>query len=332
MSVGGCNCCDEPPCDAPSLEFRTRTATNSKPDPCGIEDYNANGTYWLVQTYNRSYTFAQDGGGCHIDQTADSDQVTTYTFDSGTGNCTGPVATCSGTVFEIVCESDPGCPGGGGGTLTRSYNSNCSTSDSGVHYCGGAGLGCSVTTSGSVVIDSDTTKHQDLVPSAFCTGSGVDTWTLSDQWTEETTAELITRTDTDLGSASWSSWSGSGSAYRNLSPDETSLTVRELEYRVLHVPTGTCYLKVWPRSRFTPEGGGSDVLTNLTPYEWIGSGNPCLSDSAVAYDHANNAITGASAPQDYPTSDGTTTVEIYKWSCVNGYIPPDDGSANGFPA
>jgi hypothetical protein len=90
-------------------------------------------------------------------------------------------------------------------------------------------------------------------------------------------------------------------------------------------------MKVWLRKVFTPDGGGDPVITLLDPYEWTGTGSPCLADTTKVFSATENKITGSETTENEPTENGTTIVEIVKWSCVPGYIPPDDGSANGYP-
>jgi hypothetical protein len=121
------------------------------------------------------------------------------------------------------------------------------------------------------------------------------------------------------------------SAYRNLSPDESSYSLRRFKWRLRHAPTGTCYLKVWLRRKFQPEGGGDPTYTSISPYEWTGSGNPCIAAPDLGAGHEDNEIIGEETSEDEPATDGTVTIEIVKYSCISGYTPPDDGSANGFP-
>jgi hypothetical protein len=121
------------------------------------------------------------------------------------------------------------------------------------------------------------------------------------------------------------------SAFRDWSEGLISKYERKIKWRLAHDPTGTCYLKVWLQKRFTPEGGGADTITALTPYEWTGTGNPCFAEALLPPDDAANRIASSPTEEGVPAADGTTTIEIVKWSCVSGYTPPDDGSANGYP-
>jgi hypothetical protein len=129
-------------------------------------------------------------------------------------------------------------------------------------------------------------------------------------------------------------WGGSCSAFRNLSPDESSFSIRKFKWRISHPPTGTCYLKVWLNRVFTPETG-DPTITPLTPYEWSSSGNPCFSDTEKPPGHEDNKIVSSTTTEDVPGTDGTVSIEIAKWSCVPGYEPdisdPENPQANGFP-
>jgi hypothetical protein len=81
---------------------------------------------------------------------------------------------------------------------------------------------------------------------------------------------------------------------------------------------------------FTPEGGGEPVYTDLPPYVWNGTGNPCIDDPDKGADHADNKIEGPEHTENEPETDGTVTVEIVKFSCVDGY-EPGEGEPNGYP-
>ena len=145
-----------------------------------------------------------------------------------------------------------------------------------------------------------------------------------------TTAALISATVAAL--PEWpTGWSGGCSAYRNLSPEESSYSIRRMKWRLTHARTGTCYLKVWLRTRFVPEGGGDPTLSDLPPYTWTATGSPCFAANDEPPDSEANMLTGDEFEEQEPSLDGTTTVEIVKWSCLEGYTPPDDGTANGYP-
>jgi hypothetical protein len=93
---------------------------------------------------------------------------------------------------------------------------------------------------------------------------------------------------------------------------------------------------VWLRKRFVPEDTALDpVITELAPYVWNGSGNPCYADTTKPPTHADNLIEGPPQNENEPATDGTTFIEIVKWSCVPTYEPdhtdPGNLEPNGFP-
>lgn len=154
--------------------------------------------------------------------------------------------------------------------------------------------------------------------------------TYTDEAVPEPTDDLISRTVAALPSYP-ETWSGSCHSYRNLSTDETSYNIVRTKWRLKHSPTGTCYLKVWLRTRFVPEAGGDEVITPLEPYTWELTGNPCFPDTDFGPGAAENFILSEVVEELEPFDDGTTYIEIVKYSCLASYTPPDDGSANGLP-
>jgi hypothetical protein len=128
--------------------------------------------------------------------------------------------------------------------------------------------------------------------------------------------------------------SNSCSAFKDWEENLLSKAERKIKWRVAHPPTGTCYLKAWINTRFRPKGGaedGTDDTVTPSTYEWTGTGNPCLTDPTKSVDDEANMIRSTPTEIGVPATNGTTTVEILKFSCLSGYTPPDDGSANGYP-
>jgi hypothetical protein len=165
---------------------------------------------------------------------------------------------------------------------------------------------------------------------ATCGGPETTTVNYSGLVEPETTEALIARVLTLLPSYD-NDWNDTAGSFRNLSTDESSYSIRRGKWRLKHAPSGTCYLKVWLQRRFAPEGGGSPTLTPITAYEWTGTGNPCLADAEKSVSDPDNQIVSSATEEMEPGTDGTVTIEIVKYSCVPGYTPPDDGSANGYP-
>lgn len=155
---------------------------------------------------------------------------------------------------------------------------------------------------------------------------------LSDEYT---TAQLIADTVAALnhycvqfaGDANRSP-TGTCSAFRDLSTDEVTYTIRRTKWKVRHFPTASCYLKVWIRKRFRPKGGtgATDVFTDLASYVWNGQPTEeglCFADSEKVYSDVANRIDSAATEELEPPTNGTTTIEIKKWSCLEGYEPDD---------
>ena len=309
-----CNCCSEPPC-AVSIECDSVSASGSK-TACGAINPDDGLRYLTVVTTvtsSRDESIADYGGvgGTYSDvSTTSSTDTTTYTENP----CASSVVyagTSTRTQTVFIPDYDP---------ADYNWSSQC---DGTRNATTGAWTGTYTVTENGVVIDSG-------VSSAPCDDHGIDSNTVfSNPYVEETTAALIARAVAALP-AYPDTWGGSCSAVKNLASDESSYTLRRFKWRLKHAPTGTCYLKAWLQSRFVPETG-AEVITPLTPYEWSGSGNPCFTDDTKPPDHEDNEILGADSEQMEPSTDGETFIEIVKFSCVEGYDPPDDGTANGFP-
>jgi len=307
-----CNCCEQPPCPPPSIQSKGISATGSKtppPTPCG---YAYDGRYWAKRIDTASGTETCTGCfGPGSDYTATRSVIVTTTRTLIEGVCTE-----SAPVYE--------------GSSTYSYT-----------YSDGSSAGCETilaadgSWSGSIWETSSSGETTSWPYNAPCAGFFIPTvTTYSDEVTPEpgeSTAEMIARVTDELPPYP-DDWSyGSGAASRNLSPDESSFSLSRFKWRLRHQPTGTCYLRVWLRKVEYPEGAEEPIYTDLPPYTWSGSGNPCLPSPENSPGHDDNAITGSEAEISDPAEDGSISIEIVKWSCLPGYVPPDDGSANGYP-
>jgi len=138
--------------------------------------------------------------------------------------------------------------------------------------------------------------------------------------------------DTRQGTQSW--------AERSSGEDDASWQTH-VQWRVKHSPTGTCYLKVWfLQTTFKDSGyyiSPDDVTTDdsTTPYEWSGTGNPCISNPDDGLYSASNKISGDPNTMLPPTFDGTRMIEILKYSLVENYEPDvsdvENPQPNGYP-
>lgn len=126
--------------------------------------------------------------------------------------------------------------------------------------------------------------------------------------------------------------------FHSISPDtETEAdgnrkSERRVKYKIGHHPPITCYLKVWIELAHAPAIGSPSVTTQT--YEWSGTGNPCLNMAALYLSEAQ-IIYGAATTVDPPAANGTITLNIQKYSFVQGYEPditdPLNRQPDGFP-
>lgn len=315
-------CCDEPPCDPPQLICWDISATETK---CGaIVIDGATGDCYTELEYD----------GCTF--------ISTYTN----------LVPCTKYYLHIV-ESWVGC-GSLSGTINRVSDYDCPTVST--TSCSGSITGGSP--------DPYTCAHIATFPGIPDLIDVVRHIEVSNEYTtallKTNTVDALPEYPVDLTgicsfgvSGQWPVAPSSGDcshckAFANLAPDETSYTIRRVKFKIRHFPSGSCYLKVWLRTRFRPEGtsGASDVFTDLTPYEWTGAGGTapfCLVDPDKAYDHVDNRIDSDFFDEvEEPATDGSLYVEIKKYSCLEGYEPDDpeddgtrpdpDPNPNGWPA
>lgn len=278
------------------------------------------GIVTLVHGYV-SGTYILSTNSRNLDQTGNPPRsYDAYDHASSSGSCSrdsSGVWTGSETGTENWGTSDPSVSPSSG-----SFSLSADLAPGGSHDWGNVGDNV---TSGSLtptITDDTTYTYSDPIDSAP-----------SDLYENEyTTDSLKSKTVSSLPSYP-GTYSGSCSAILNLSADEYSYTIRRTKPQLKHYPTSTCYLKVWIRARFRPSGGtgSTDVLTDIDPYEWVGTGNPCLTDATKLYNDDANKIT-FDLPElteaDCP-SNGSIFYEIKKWSCQAGYEPDDpndDGS------
>jgi hypothetical protein len=118
---------------------------------------------------------------------------------------------------------------------------------------------------------------------------------------------------------------------------------RKINYRLKFIPPGTCYLKVWLRKTTTiaaepyaePPVEASTTHDDSETYEWLGTGNPCLTDATKSYSDNANRIESPPTEIPVPTIECEVSVSILKYSCVKDYEPditdPDNEQPNGFP-
>lgn len=102
--------------------------------------------------------------------------------------------------------------------------------------------------------------------------------------------------------------------------------------------TASCYIKIY-WDIVVQDAQDSHVVVSTTPMdlEVFCSGNPCIplgSDVDYPYFRSTVYALEPTEPPDPTVSPFITRYETYiknlRWSCISGYIPPTDGSGNGF--
>ena len=340
-SNSACDCCGKPPCPDPFLEY-VSVETNI----CAYFDDD--------DDTKKAYS------GKSI---ADSGLTTVYSIvrDPTDGSCVETI-TCSGSYALTTistASSDRGQSAYSTNTVTTTYNEDCT-------YCDTISGSSTITAIDYVLQDSGITTEElvtlsnTLVDNGDCDGTGTE---VGDLWGEIGPLwERVTHPQTRVPviSEPITTYSGEAElefpeypAFLSDSPAEllygqgregTSLRStnnegavfeRKSKYRVRHYPTGTCYLKVWVATIFTPLNGTPQAPV-ITSYTWTGSGNPCLKVPNDPVNAASQIINGEEATEfPVPATDGTNVATILKWSCVEGYEPdvsdPDNKQNNGFP-
>lgn len=344
-----CDCCSEPPgCVAPSIEAKHVAAASEK---CGFEEFSDEGhdppvapsvppKFYLVRetkTYShRDYDLTRTPDGVThfvLDRTVQ----TTVTETTDPADCTVGTECAGEASYSYDCTTfvdiPPGSPpdhctdsqswdpctddepdGNGCHCEFEGTFDNCGEDAtvftpydelSNTHSKTGA-------SSVSACVSDPDIAHRTLDGSAH-TDDYVET-TLS---TVETTGVMKDRAVLPA----FGDWGG-GPAYSSmvLSADETSYAVSKGQVRISHGPCATGYIKFWLVSTFTPTGGAAEAPAAFADYTWTGN----YDDPAAVFHSPTYDI-------DPPASNGTTVVTLQKFSCVEGYTPPDDGSANGWP-
>jgi len=350
-----CYCCQEPPCPAPILEF---ISVSGECVTCGHATYDFTGSTaedlakcWKTETrvftkyLVNSYTFAgtdrtdttnislsrtteiiPDGDAC-VENFVEGNYSYLFTqlwLDSETDEAVVD------DVLEIVTTAGP--DGVYSGTETYTDNlyapnntSGSSTEDGGIvtwpvslSWTYSAGSYTLVTGSGSDV----TTKVVSLSDLVTPCVPEFPAWP---EWERDRTEESP---ELEAGQGYNPTASRSDAACGFTRYDE------KIQWRLVHLPTGTCYMKAWVYVTFVPEGGLPEAPT-ITEYEWNGTGNPCLPvPNGVSADDDDQLTIVAGAEVGVPALAGTTYVTL-KYSCVDGYEPditdPDNMQPNGYP-
>lgn len=366
MSQGCCQECNEsPPCPPPVLEGVSASAIG---DPCGFQlpdhedntteesckrysvktsvyhlDYNNSGTTFVdfvevvyqedgvtVQTYTQ--TKALSGGVCGIAY-AGSDTIHAYSLTTlgdgrkwpeitidGSSSSSSAAPTCVGTITNVqTYESDPPDAGdtdtttGDYGCYAEELFPDDTWTKTGLVYTKITEVGAPAGRTGYVTETRTVTFSMEVLEPATPLPS-YPGW-LSDSPPALTTGQGRLLTAENSRSCA-------------------TISHRKMKYRLRHLPTGTCYLKVWISKVFTPAGGSAGTPV-ITSYTWTGTGNPCLTVELDPVNADSQKINGTETEVGVPASAGITTVSLLKYSCVNGYEPdvsdPENPQPNGFP-
>lgn len=301
-------CCGDDRCPTPWLDFAAKAMTKSKID-CGFVEFTApTGKFYKTITTVHVVDYNEQA-------TNEDDEVTSNVWSGGwtetitqgralDGSCDrDTLHTYSGKITHSVTDLEDV-------VYTVDSSGNWSPSDPPI-----GGLPSVDTVEESPTVQKYYYAHSDSYTAGgidyVITGTSTRTNTLSVEFIQETTEDLIARTVAAIEDAPPI---GTYNAYRNLSPDERSYTIRRLKWRVEHLPGNRCYLKVWLRRRFIPEDiEAEQVITSLDPFVW-GPRSSCKTTEWLYSDWTS---------ENEPSSNGTTTIEIVKWTCQEGYTPPD---------
>lgn len=240
-----CADCKSNPCDSCcpdfTVEYRTRSATKTK---CGFEEFGTPSTPPKIYLEK-----IQDGG---INQSSGSGTTLEETYNTWSGSHTFSRPSCSETdtrqvQIRRVLGSDVGGPCDNYDTITTEKgridgfgewstgtDNGCNLLSLSINCNAGSAVYADVCClfGGGTVVSTTYKRFADPADCGLVGVSGLPvTLTL---FNEYTTYQLYDDTALAVGSASWSAWSTTPtSALYDLSTDEQTITLRDLEVRVL---------------------------------------------------------------------------------------------------
>jgi hypothetical protein len=350
-----CNCCAQPPCPTPTLEFLSLNGYV----PCPIFLNPADGQYYdtitetNVDNSTTATTAAKDlagdcvttvicsggwteetvydnwrcAGGVSIHRTG------TFTLVHGYTDPLDPcalVCEASGTVNWAVSEwgvADPESY-----NCTETIDPECETSYNVIDCPEGAftyGAESSCPSGEGFPADNDVYTRTPPYGSTEATGYS---------------------NEADLEFPAWHTWDTpdeellDGQGRTGVAAKHNGKVVSRVKWRVRNLPSGTCYLRVWIKKTFMPDPADPvpgmppppppvPVITILEPAVWEGEGTPCFEFPLLGAGDPDNTIFTPEVLNPDPTLDGTETFELIKWACVPDYEPEIDNPAkpNGYP-
>lgn len=345
-SVPECRCCETPPCEF-FFEYKTRYWGWGK---CGYFEYDDDGNVaavWRQKTIKVDDDYSSNSGcGYPNSGTASGSLHTTEVRRSVRTDENDPSRESGGLCFggEILVSRE--------GTSTRdrvcigfdgvlSFESHCSSELD----MQGQWFGTATVTEQTLppwhpnYPSYETTTTQRQEPCDYIYSPAIityqDEYTTDDLIGESNDREPEYREEWNRANNIWPRLNG---ALWVLDAGETILIRIKTLWRICHPPTGTCYLKVWLKKVFEPwitfeNPNPEPIEEDIEPYEWSGSGNPCIANDQKIYNHEDNLIRGEASEIDTSSrQNGYYGILVKKWSCVRGYEPdPDNGKPNGYP-
>lgn len=349
MSLGGCDCCGEPPCADPVLE---EISVSRESPMCGVRNPE-DGLYYLVTTE----TFADF-----------KIETTTYSTAED-GSCESEVVCSGGYTITYTPEMNEGQPGSVTGSQVQTFSYDPETCEQ-VVTCSGAitysnssegysatwtetyGADCNPVVTGSVTVDGESTPLDSVPPwGAGYYGGGTLVYDPESATPGIEYSSAAPTTFENPPFPEYPEWGATtfepgqaagGGAERRW--DDSTRFEKKFKYRITHAPTGTCYLKVWLRKTTEISADAEaepPIEASIThddefeQYEWSGTGNPCLTVELAAVDSDENKIIGEEAEILTPTENSEITISILKFSCVEGYEPDisdeENPQPNGYP-
>lgn len=114
------------------------------------------------------------------------------------------------------------------------------------------------------------------------------------------------------------------------------------DWKLTLYPSITCYAKVWYRVWTTTfaEPSWDPPITDSTTsadydFTWTGTENPCIAHPLLSVEDFTNRIYGPTHTESVPSARTLVTVELLKYSFVDGYEPdisdPYNPQPNGYP-
>jgi hypothetical protein len=354
--TSACNCCDDPPCPTPELEFLSLSGYVACPtflNPADGQYYDTLETTNIEGVTEKTTWGKNLAGECEATTICSGGWTETTDFDNWRCSTAGggvPVSihrtgefVVQYGFFDALNPCDLGCQASGTKTLavstydveeiesftcTETADPECAFDYNDISCPEGSfGWGSESACGEEFPADDDTTTRVPPLAAAEVSSYSNEAPLVFPEWhTWDTPPEEWLDGQGDLDFAQKS---------------DDLIRVR-VKWRVKNLPSGTCYLRVWIQKTFTPAPdpdapfGTPDpppVITILDPIEWIGEGTPCFEFPLLSASDAANTIHTAEVLNPDPSTNGIDTFAILKWACVPDYVPEIDNPAkpNGYP-